>query len=329
MINTKQQQESGASLIEVIFAVTIFSIVAVFLFFLSFDSLKTNSTLEENDQVLAVIGESYEAVRSIRDRDWNELSTDGVYGLATATEGHWILTPTPDVVDKYTRQITIDTTYRDASGNITASGTPDPNMKAITSQISWQENGNNKVINSTFYLSLWTDEFSSLLTNGDFELFSGTYPDVDYEFWGEYSGDGFGFGTDTGRDGTGNAALINRDPGNVNPDAAAVEQSASILGNTNYLLSFWSRGTGEEYKISMKIYDNEGYWLNESGVWEYDTQDIATYFSHDHNTPTVWAQTTLPITTRVSATSITVQINARAVNVGDYFLIDDILLFAI
>lgn len=92
-------------MIEVIIVIALLSVVASsILLFLT--SLLTNVTeTKQSTRALGIAEESLEAVRTIRDADWNAL-TAGSYGLSESG-GVWSLSGASDTVEGYTRTITI------------------------------------------------------------------------------------------------------------------------------------------------------------------------------------------------------------------------------
>ena len=114
---------SGQSLVEVIVALGVFTLVAggAFLTFwggqvISIDDVNAQSALDYAQEGL-------DAVRSIRDRDWSELA-DGDYGLEFIGSQWQFASTTGDSKEIFTRKVSIMTV--------------DSNTKIATTTISWQ-----------------------------------------------------------------------------------------------------------------------------------------------------------------------------------------------
>lgn len=144
----------GFTLMELMIAIAIFATisagVAVPMIGSHLSNLEDRRTFRAN----TLLTESWEAVRSIRNQDWANL-TDGDHGLSLAG-GQWSLSGGSDIQDGVTRVITLSTSQRDAQGNLVESGgTFDPDTKKVSIHLSWQPP----------YSDLRTLQAESLLTN--------------------------------------------------------------------------------------------------------------------------------------------------------------------
>jgi len=136
MLHTKSDKSSGASLIEVILAIAIFSLVATAVIGLISNVFLTQA--QAGQQTLAQIyaEEGMEAVRSIRRQAWNLLE-NGNHGIAD-TSGEWQFSGTSATIGDYTRTITVADACRDGLGDIVdCPGTSDIHTKKVTSEVSW------------------------------------------------------------------------------------------------------------------------------------------------------------------------------------------------
>lgn len=132
------------------------------------DSHRTEATLLEK--------EAFEAVRSVRERDWNEVSINGTYH-PQIQGSRWILSAGAETTGDYTREVIISDTLRDGNGNIVASGgTADPSTKKVVIRISWT-NPRQSELTSTLYLSRFTNEIYEETTKAQFD--SGSLSDVE------------------------------------------------------------------------------------------------------------------------------------------------------
>ncbi|MFW0837992.1 MAG: LamG-like jellyroll fold domain-containing protein [Candidatus Komeilibacteria bacterium] len=130
------QQLRGFSLIEVIVAMGIFSMMVA-----TIASVTGMTYLSEYQASNKTAAQGYanaglEAVKAIRDRGWSELLI-GQHGLDSSA-GYWQWSGDSDSWDKYTRQIMIGEVYRDASGNIVDSGgSLDQHTKLVEVLVTW------------------------------------------------------------------------------------------------------------------------------------------------------------------------------------------------
>jgi type II secretory pathway pseudopilin PulG len=138
--------KNGFGLIEIILAIGIFALIASTGVITILHSFSINRLGEEQTQAANYANQGLEAVRSIRKNSWSSL-TDGTYGLS-AGGGSWAFSGASDTSGKITRTVKIETGNRDGSGNIVDVGTPDPNLKKVTSTAAWNfgANRNNSVI---------------------------------------------------------------------------------------------------------------------------------------------------------------------------------------
>lgn len=121
-------------------------------------SQTTFSDQARASQALALAQEGLEATRSVRDQSWADniapLSNGTTY-YATTTGGEWQLTTTnPGVIDGiFTRTIVLAAVGRDASDNITGSGTTDPNTRRASSTVTWTERNKGRTVTLEMYLT--------------------------------------------------------------------------------------------------------------------------------------------------------------------------------
>jgi type II secretory pathway pseudopilin PulG len=149
----------GLSLIEVIIAVALFSLVAAALFNLLAGSYIGLKSFSSSQGALFYAQEGAEAARSIRNQGWNNL-TAGSYGL-TLTGNRWQFSGSQELLDNfYTRQIIIEDIYRDNLGNLVPPVSPgailDLHTKKIIFLVSWPVPGGvTRQINLPFFVSSW------------------------------------------------------------------------------------------------------------------------------------------------------------------------------
>jgi type II secretory pathway pseudopilin PulG len=129
-LETSIIKNRGISLVEVVLAITVFAIFSTSIFYLSMDTLQSSERIEEGNEAMFYAQEGLEAARQMRDRNYLLLE-NGDHGLQLASDV-WSFIPAPEDVDGfYSRTVSIDDVYRDASGNIAETGTLDPDTKKL------------------------------------------------------------------------------------------------------------------------------------------------------------------------------------------------------
>lgn len=96
---------SGASLVELILAMTVFSIVVFSISTSLFYGLESVSLSGQRIRATLLAEEGLEALRNIRDNDFATLA-DGTYGLDETT-GEWVFLGSSDTIDGFQREISL------------------------------------------------------------------------------------------------------------------------------------------------------------------------------------------------------------------------------
>ena len=129
-------RQTGFSLIEIIIAIAIFSIIIAGGLTGFIPVLNQNRQASEIIQANRLAEEGLEAVRSIRNRDFDLLSA-GNKGIGISSN-LWNFDNTSDTTGKFTRQISITAANRDAGGTlVTTGGNTDPDTWLVKSLITW------------------------------------------------------------------------------------------------------------------------------------------------------------------------------------------------
>ncbi len=132
--------QSGASILELLVAMGIFTVGVVTVLVLTYDAGSHSRSTVERTKATFLAMEGIEAVRTIRDNDFEDL-INGTYGLALSD--NWTLNGSSDIQDNYTRTITI------------ADGTTGFEKK-VTSRVVWQVTPTrSEDVEFTEYLSNW------------------------------------------------------------------------------------------------------------------------------------------------------------------------------
>ncbi len=150
----------GQSMVEIVVALAIFVLIIASLTSLILGSFSSLERGKQFTKAQTLAQEGIEAVRTIRDRAWNEL----IYNRsAVAVAGNqWVFVGegTTEQIGSYTRFIDFLPIYRDGNGNIVSSTTPDSYLdvlsKEIIVRISWEiRDGVDNTIEQTTYLTNW------------------------------------------------------------------------------------------------------------------------------------------------------------------------------
>lgn len=152
-MNKLKKKELGFGIIEIIVAVAIFVIIAVTAVSTVVQTFSTNRLAKEETLASFFAQEGVEAVRSIKNQNWNNLSY-GTFGLDNSS-GKWQFLGSSDTNDKYTRQIVLSEVYRNETGNVIESGgTLDDDTYKLDSTVSWNFTPTrNNFVSFTAYLT--------------------------------------------------------------------------------------------------------------------------------------------------------------------------------
>jgi len=151
-------RREGMSVVEVILAGALFVIVAIPIVGLLIQSFTSNRLGNEETIATQYAAEGLEAVRDIHNRSFSALANSTGTGVAVVG-GVWTFSGTSSTFGKYTRIITVSSTFRDVSGNIVASGTPDPDTKQVISTVSWNRGAFTDSVALNTYLTNWRGLF--------------------------------------------------------------------------------------------------------------------------------------------------------------------------
>ena len=144
LIYNKMKWEKGQSLIELIIAIGIFVAVVFTLSLFVLNGYFSNRLALELNTAVFLAEEEIEAVRSIRDNSWLDLTT-GSHGLAISGD-HWVFQGEEENVGGQLNQGVRKISIEDI----------DPNRKKIISQVSWQfSEGRPEEIKLVTYLTNW------------------------------------------------------------------------------------------------------------------------------------------------------------------------------
>ena len=126
----------GQSLVEIVIALGIFAVIASSSVSLVLSGLVSLERGRQLTRASALAREGLEAVRVIRDRDWNELSYSR---SAVAVSGNrWVFSGegTTEQIGEFERTIDFFPVYRDSSGNIADPGFPGARQDASSTRVA-------------------------------------------------------------------------------------------------------------------------------------------------------------------------------------------------
>lgn len=140
LTSSRTELQSGYSLVELLLAIGLFGFL-ISILFAGFVATRDGKP-QQKQRVLAaaLLQETVEAVRVVREQDWGEFAQNGVWHpvVDPVTGTTWTLAAGSEVVNGFTRQLTISDVQRNSQGDIVASGgTVDPSTKKIDITVSW------------------------------------------------------------------------------------------------------------------------------------------------------------------------------------------------
>lgn len=126
--------------------------------------------VQRNNRVQAsgLLREGIEAVRVVREDDWQAFATNGTFH-PIVNGSTWELAAGPETIDSLTRTILVENVSRNTAGSIvTSGGMVDPSTKKVTVQVSWTQPTSGHV-ESVHYLTRYLDNLSlTETTEADF-----------------------------------------------------------------------------------------------------------------------------------------------------------------
>jgi Tfp pilus assembly protein PilV len=158
-INNNYQKSSGFSVVEVLIACMIMSIITLTVMSAASKGITLSERALKQVQASFLLEEGVEAVKSIRDTNWITISSLNLgtnYYLTYNTNTNiWSLGSTAvSVIDgTFTRVISFSAVNRDANDNIASSGTVDTGIKMVNVTVSWPSQSGTISKNITFYLT--------------------------------------------------------------------------------------------------------------------------------------------------------------------------------
>lgn len=148
----------GFSLVEILVAMGIFSIIIFSIIELFVVSLEAQSIGRDKTKALYLTSEYIEGLKNIKSSNWNLLG-NGRFIITKNPSNNLVLTATAsaETVDNFSRYLIISDAYRDTTGKLVESGgNIDPSTKKITLTTNWTGlHGSSNTVN--IYLTRYTD----------------------------------------------------------------------------------------------------------------------------------------------------------------------------
>ncbi len=153
-----KNNKDGQSLLELILALAIFSLIAVAMITMANGGFVALEQGGEQTEAENLAQEGIEAVRSIHDRAWNELTHNQSGVSASSSSWNFLGEGTTETIGEYTRTISFEDVCRDVSDDIiTCPGSyTDLQSKQVTSSVSWVTGtGAINTVDQISYLTNW------------------------------------------------------------------------------------------------------------------------------------------------------------------------------
>jgi len=140
-------------MVEIMVAVSIITVSILAAMAVTEKSILVSRQALHASEASFLLEEGAEVVRILRDNSWSNISS-----LSTGTlyypvfSSSWSLSSTSSSVGNFVRTVSVANVNRDASSDISSSGTDDPLTKLININVSWEEGG--QTVNKTlsFYI---------------------------------------------------------------------------------------------------------------------------------------------------------------------------------
>lgn len=172
------KSQKGQSLVELLIAIGLATLILPALLTGLAAGRGGRAQQEQRLEASSYLKETQEAVRSIAQRGWSNVQTNGTYHT-TISGGRFVFASGPQTIDGYSISVVIGDTYRDSSGAIASSGgTVDPSTKKVTTNVSWNTPFVSSVSTTSYYTRYKNQAYSettqSQFSQGAFENMQAT-----------------------------------------------------------------------------------------------------------------------------------------------------------
>lgn len=131
-------RQRGQSIIELLIALALAALMAPALIAGFIASREGKVHVRQRTEGVGLVREAEEAVRSVREAGWSNVSLNGTYHPQVSGSTWTLASGAESLTGGFTRSITIADAFRDSSGTIVAvGGTRDPSTKLVTVSVSW------------------------------------------------------------------------------------------------------------------------------------------------------------------------------------------------
>lgn len=132
-------QNLGQSLVELVLLMGLLAVLLPVLMTGFASSREGKAQQKQRLKATALLKETEEAVRSVREKDWVNFAQNGIFHPVSNADGTWSLSVDPITTNGFIQQITISNVYRDIEDKIAPTGRLDPSTKKIVITISWTQ----------------------------------------------------------------------------------------------------------------------------------------------------------------------------------------------
>src|SRR3989344_2537644 len=165
---TIKQFIPGQSLVEILLAISLASILLPALITGLVTSREGKASQGQRLEATALLKETEEAVRSVREKGWVNLQI-GTYHPEIAVDNSWSLVANSQLVKGYSRQVVVSDAQRDSGGQIVESaGIVDTSTKKIISTVSWNTPFSSKVESISYFQRYLGNAAFTETTQADF-----------------------------------------------------------------------------------------------------------------------------------------------------------------
>lgn len=173
MVLLTRCNKKGQSLIELLVALGLSAVLLPALLTALVSTREGRVQQNQRLQAMTIAKEAEEAVRVVREKDWNTFAANGTYH-PVISDSTWQLGSGAVTVGGFTRAVVIADVLRDATGAIVATGgAPDPSTKKVTITVSWSSLYPSSVT-TTLYLARFNNLSWIQTTASDFNAGTNT-----------------------------------------------------------------------------------------------------------------------------------------------------------
>lgn len=172
------KSQKGQSLVELLIAIGLATLILPALLTGLAAGRGGRAQQEQRLEASAYLKQTQEAVRSVAERGWSNIETNGTYH-SVVSGGRFVLANGAQSIDGYSISIVVSDTNRDSGGAIISSGgTVDPSTKKVVTNVSWITPFVSTVSTTSYYTRhknlAYTETTQSEFSLGTFENMQAT-----------------------------------------------------------------------------------------------------------------------------------------------------------